>query len=255
MAPKLITRARRRDHHGDRRQGGAAADAARNLRPRSAAAPTWTGTASTCRRSAPPCRPSSMARSPRSAPPARRCRTTRSPRSSSAVPTASSGWPPCRCRIRKRPPTSCAAPCGRSACAARRSARTSTAATSTIRRSSRSGPWPNELRAFILVHPHGEIVPGDRLESYYMRNFVGLPFETTMAGAALVFGGVHRALSRHRVLPVPWRRLRAVSGRPFRARLAGARRAEGAAARLARGIAGAAPLRHASCTPRARSSS
>jgi aminocarboxymuconate-semialdehyde decarboxylase len=48
----------------------------------------------------------------------------------------------------------------------------------------------NELRAFILVHPHGEIMPGDRLKSYYMRNFVGLPFETTIAGAALVFGGV-----------------------------------------------------------------
>jgi aminocarboxymuconate-semialdehyde decarboxylase len=48
----------------------------------------------------------------------------------------------------------------------------------------------HELRAFILVHPHGEIVPGDRLKSYYMRNFVGLPFETTMAGAALVFGGI-----------------------------------------------------------------
>jgi aminocarboxymuconate-semialdehyde decarboxylase len=46
------------------------------------------------------------------------------------------------------------------------------------------------LRAFILVHPHGDIVPGDRLGSYYMRNFVGLPFETTVAGAALVFGGV-----------------------------------------------------------------
>jgi aminocarboxymuconate-semialdehyde decarboxylase len=48
----------------------------------------------------------------------------------------------------------------------------------------------NELRAFVLVHPHGDILPGDRLKSYYMRNFVGLPFETTMAGAALVFGGV-----------------------------------------------------------------
>jgi aminocarboxymuconate-semialdehyde decarboxylase len=48
----------------------------------------------------------------------------------------------------------------------------------------------NELKAFILVHPHGEIMPGDRLKSYYMRNFVGLPFETTIAGAALVFGGV-----------------------------------------------------------------
>ena len=48
----------------------------------------------------------------------------------------------------------------------------------------------NELKAFVLVHPHGEILPGDRLTSYYMRNFVGFPFETTMAGAALVFGGV-----------------------------------------------------------------
>jgi aminocarboxymuconate-semialdehyde decarboxylase len=48
----------------------------------------------------------------------------------------------------------------------------------------------NELRAFFLIHPHGDILPGERLASYYMRNFVGLPFETTMAGAALVFGGV-----------------------------------------------------------------
>ena len=57
-------------------------------------------------------------------------------------------------------------------------------------RSSRSGRWRTSCEAFILVHPHGEILPGDRLKSYYMRNFVGLPFETTMAGAALVFGGV-----------------------------------------------------------------
>jgi aminocarboxymuconate-semialdehyde decarboxylase len=48
----------------------------------------------------------------------------------------------------------------------------------------------NELQAFVLIHPHGEIVPGDRLGAYYMRNFVGLPFETTIAAAALVFGGV-----------------------------------------------------------------
>jgi aminocarboxymuconate-semialdehyde decarboxylase len=52
----------------------------------------------------------------------------------------------------------------------------------------------DELRAFLLIHPHGEIVPGDRLKSYYMRNFVGLPFETTVAAASLVFGGV---LERH----------------------------------------------------------
>jgi aminocarboxymuconate-semialdehyde decarboxylase len=48
----------------------------------------------------------------------------------------------------------------------------------------------NELKAFFLIHPHGEIMPGNRLKAYYMRNFVGLPFETTIAGAALVFGGV-----------------------------------------------------------------
>ena len=48
----------------------------------------------------------------------------------------------------------------------------------------------NALSAFFLVHPHGDIVPGERLKAYYMRNFVGLPFETTIAGAALVFGGV-----------------------------------------------------------------
>lgn len=48
----------------------------------------------------------------------------------------------------------------------------------------------NELRAFILVHPHAPRVPGDALKSYYMRNFVGLPFETTVAGASLLFGGV-----------------------------------------------------------------
>ena len=45
--------------------------------------------------------------------------------------------------------------------------------------------WP--LTAFASL-------PGERLKSYYMRNFVGLPFETTMAGAALVFGGV---IERH----------------------------------------------------------
>jgi aminocarboxymuconate-semialdehyde decarboxylase len=52
----------------------------------------------------------------------------------------------------------------------------------------------DELGAFILVHPHAPRVPGDPLNDYYMRNFVGLPFETTIAGASLLFGGV---LERH----------------------------------------------------------
>lgn len=46
-----------------------------------------------------------------------------------------------------------------------------------------------ELGAFLFVHPHGGIF-GERLGSYYMKNFVGLPFDTTIAGASLVFGGV-----------------------------------------------------------------
>jgi aminocarboxymuconate-semialdehyde decarboxylase len=45
------------------------------------------------------------------------------------------------------------------------------------------------LGAFLFIHPHGGIF-GERLASYYMKNFVGLPFDTTIAGASLVFGGV-----------------------------------------------------------------
>jgi aminocarboxymuconate-semialdehyde decarboxylase len=48
----------------------------------------------------------------------------------------------------------------------------------------------NELGAFVLVHPYGPGLPGNRLSKYYTKNFVLLPFETTIAGAALVFGGV-----------------------------------------------------------------
>jgi aminocarboxymuconate-semialdehyde decarboxylase len=50
-----------------------------------------------------------------------------------------------------------------------------------------------ELGAFIFVHPHGG-AGAERLGSYYLKNLVGLPFETTIAGASLVFGGV---LERH----------------------------------------------------------
>jgi aminocarboxymuconate-semialdehyde decarboxylase len=49
------------------------------------------------------------------------------------------------------------------------------------------------LGAFIFVHPHAGAAP-ERLGSYYLKNLVGLPFETTVAGASLVFGGV---LERH----------------------------------------------------------
>jgi len=53
-----------------------------------------------------------------------------------------------------------------------------------------------ELEAFILVHPlNAGGVPG--LESYYLKNLIGNPFDTTVAAASLVFGGV---LERHPTL-------------------------------------------------------
>src|SRR6266849_2495089 len=55
-----------------------------------------------------------------------------------------------------------------------------------------------ELGAFIFVHPHAGAA-AERLGSYYLKNLVGLPFETTVAGASLVFGGV---LERHPGLKV-----------------------------------------------------
>ena len=64
-----------------------------------------------------------------------------------------------------------------------------------------------------------------------------------------------RALSRYRFLPVPRRRLPALSGRPFRACLQCAGRAEVAFARIARGIAWRGSTTIRSCIPRARSNS
>jgi aminocarboxymuconate-semialdehyde decarboxylase len=46
-----------------------------------------------------------------------------------------------------------------------------------------------QLGAFIFMHPHA-VAGRERLGSYYLSNFVGLPFETTIAAASLVFGGV-----------------------------------------------------------------
>jgi aminocarboxymuconate-semialdehyde decarboxylase len=53
-----------------------------------------------------------------------------------------------------------------------------------------------ELGAFILVHPHN-FAARDRLQSFFLSNLVGLPFETTLAATSLVFSGV---LARHPTL-------------------------------------------------------
>lgn len=55
-----------------------------------------------------------------------------------------------------------------------------------------------ELGAFMFIHPFG-VAGADRLRSYYLVNLIGNPVDTTIAAAALVFGGV---LDRHPKLKV-----------------------------------------------------
>ena len=46
-----------------------------------------------------------------------------------------------------------------------------------------------ELGAFIFIHPNN-VAGHDRLTSYYLRNLIGNPLDTTIAAACLYFGGV-----------------------------------------------------------------
>lgn len=50
-----------------------------------------------------------------------------------------------------------------------------------------------ELGAFMFIHPV-DVAGANRLTSYYLRNLVGNPLDTTIAAACLVFGGV---MDRH----------------------------------------------------------
>lgn len=52
------------------------------------------------------------------------------------------------------------------------------------------------LDAFILVHPH-KIAGADRMGSYYLKNVIGNPLETTIAAGCLLYSGV---LDRHPTL-------------------------------------------------------
>jgi aminocarboxymuconate-semialdehyde decarboxylase len=55
-----------------------------------------------------------------------------------------------------------------------------------------------ELGAFIFIHPV-DVAGADRLKSYYLRNLIGNPLDTTIAAACLYFGGV---LDRHPKLKI-----------------------------------------------------
>ena len=46
----------------------------------------------------------------------------------------------------------------------------------------------HERSAFIMVHPT-QVAGAERLKSYYLANLIGNPLDTTIAAAALVFGG------------------------------------------------------------------
>jgi aminocarboxymuconate-semialdehyde decarboxylase len=55
-----------------------------------------------------------------------------------------------------------------------------------------------ELGAFIFVHP-AHVAGMDRMKSYYLRNLIGNPLDTTIAAACLYFGGV---MDRHPKLKI-----------------------------------------------------
>lgn len=52
--------------------------------------------------------------------------------------------------------------------------------------------------ALVFIHPHAGAA-AERLGSYYLKNLVGLPFETTVAAASLVFGGVLERFPRLKI--------------------------------------------------------
>lgn len=55
-----------------------------------------------------------------------------------------------------------------------------------------------ELGAFMFIHPV-DVAGANRLTSYYLRNLVGNPLDTTIAAACLLFGGV---MDRHPKLKI-----------------------------------------------------
>jgi aminocarboxymuconate-semialdehyde decarboxylase len=59
----------------------------------------------------------------------------------------------------------------------------------------------DELEALVMVHPT-RVAGADRLQRYYLTNLIGNPLDTTIAAAALVFGGVIERYARINFLMV-----------------------------------------------------
>ena len=160
---------------------------------------------------------------------------------------AAAAWPRsarCRCRTRGSPRTSCARSWPTACCAASRSPRASAAASSATTRSSRSGRAAEETGALVFIHPTTRGFDAPVFGEHYLWNTVGNPLETTVTAAHLVHDRDDGAPSG------PARPARARRRRDPRAARAAAPRAlvpaagALAAARVARGVAAAFPLRH-----------
>lgn len=52
----------------------------------------------------------------------------------------------------------------------------------------------------VFIHPVDVMGVNDRLKSYYLRNFIGNPLDTTIAAASLIFGGVLDRFPKMRIL-------------------------------------------------------
>jgi len=65
------------------------------------------------------------------------------------------------------------------------------------------------LGALVFIHPH-DVAGAGRMQAYHLRNLVGNPLETSLAGARLIFGGVLAAYPGARILlahgggALPW---------------------------------------------------
>jgi aminocarboxymuconate-semialdehyde decarboxylase len=55
-----------------------------------------------------------------------------------------------------------------------------------------------DLGAYILIHPQ-KVAASERLGSYYLKNLIGNPLETTIAAASLIFGGVMERYPRLKI--------------------------------------------------------
>ena len=104
------------------------------------------------------------------------------------------------------------------ACAACRSARTSTAGTSTTRHCSRSSRRPSGWERPSSSIPW-DMLAKERMEKYWLRWLVGMPAETCLAICSVIFGGVLERLPRLRIAFRSRRRIVSRHDRPHRSRL------------------------------------